>query len=405
MPVRHTMPITLDELFGVIKRDPSLGVRQKLELRSAIATFSRVVARTPSEIVADPGAIRRLAADANWQMADLKKASWENTLSRLTKAMKMAGIAVHRRRANYTLSTDWVLRLDLIMPRDRRDLRRFGGWCSLHGITPDLVGDDTFEKYFAFLQQESILRNPRERWHEARRAWNRCMAGPEPSHAIPVGPDPSWRGLTWRQFPGSMQEDVAAYRRWAVEADVFEDERRVLKPVTADGYIRGIRCMISRLIEAGKPVDHFTSLDAILDPGLVKDGLRLIKGTRTLDQARPSLHSVMTAVLSVAKFKKVEPARYAEFKALADKVRHRPQGMNSKNKLRLAALRSDDARQRLFELPVQVARRLAGKHQPDHPRGPDHAACLHAGTAAAHARPDQKIWPALIWSAMSARCP
>ena len=161
-----------------------------------------------------------------------------------------------------------------------------------------------------------------------------------------------------------MQEDVAAYRRWAVEADVFEDERRVLKPVTADGYIRQIRCMISRLIEAGKPVDHFTSLHAILDPGLVKDGLRLIKGTRTLDQARPSLHAVMTAVLSVAKFKKLEPARYAEFKALADKVRHRPQGMNPKNKVRLDALRSDDARQRLFELPVQVARRLAGKHQP-----------------------------------------
>ena len=57
-------------------------------------------------------------------------------------------------------------------------LRRLAGWCSAQGIKPKEVTEENFSAFFVFLDTQSVLRNVRERWHEARRTWNKVIATP-----------------------------------------------------------------------------------------------------------------------------------------------------------------------------------------------------------------------------------
>src|SRR5690606_37757686 len=100
---------------------------QRSELRSAIRRFAQICGKHPSEIIADPAVIRQWIGKANWQMAGLSKRGWANITSRLTRAMVMADIKVHRRRRNFKLAEEWELLLGSMAKRDRDALRRFAG--------------------------------------------------------------------------------------------------------------------------------------------------------------------------------------------------------------------------------------------------------------------------------------
>jgi len=136
----------------------------------------------------------------------------------------------------------------------------------------------------------------------------------------------------------SLLNEIEAYRTQVTTADpLAEDERRAIKPVTLRNYLNNLRWHLSRLVEAGVPVEHFTSLAAGVDVDLVKRSLALRLGNKELDDTtKPGLSALMTAIISVAHFLGVSDEHYRQLKRLADKVRHRPQGMTERNKERPA---------------------------------------------------------------------
>lgn len=368
MPAPSHETTTLNELMERIGNEPSLSPAQRSELRSAIRRFAELCGRHPSEIIADPAVIRQWIGCASWQMAGLSKHGWANITSRLTRAMKIAGIKVHRRRRNYKLAADWELLLGPMARRDRDELHRFAGWCSVHGIPPVEVNVEVFERYLAYLEREMIQLKPRERWHVARRAWNRiCAAVPGPGFpAIPNNEPEGWRGLKWSAFPNSLIAEIEMYKIAVTTADPFaEDERRAIKKVTLAGYLNNLRWHLSRLVEDGVPVEHFTSLAACIDVDLVKRGLTLRLGNKELDDTtKPGLSAMMTAIISVARFVGVSDEHYRQLKRLADRVRHRPEGMTERNKERLAQFNDEAARRALVNLPFRMANELADVTQP-----------------------------------------
>lgn len=363
----HETP-TLHELMEIIANEPSLTPAQRSELRSAIRRFARLCGRHPSEIIADPAVIRRWIGQANWQMAGLSKRGWANITSRLTRAMAIAGINVHRRRRNYKLAVKWELLLWPMARRDRDELHRFAGWCSVHGIQPDQVNVAIFGRYLAYLEREMIQSNPRERWHVARRAWNRtCAAVPGPGFpVIPNNEPEGWRGLKWSDFPDSLLSEIEAYKSAVTTTDPFaEEERRAIKHVTLRNYLNNLRWHLSRLVEAGVPIDRFTSLAACIEVDLVKRGLMFRLGNKELDDTtKPGLSAMMTALISVAHYVGVSNAEYKQLKQLADKVRYQPEGMTERNKERLAQFNGEDARRALVSLPFRMANDLTEVSQP-----------------------------------------
>lgn len=369
MPPPSAKTMTLQGVMEFISNDEKLTPAQRAERISGMRTLARVSRKHPSEILADPQVIRALVDRASWQLAGLSKQRWANVLSLVTSAMKLAGIKVRRRRRNRKLDAEWEALLAPLTRRDRDELHPFAGWCSALGIAPSEVDAVVFRRYLDHLEQETIQRNPRERWHVARRAWNRCFAfgfgSPYPAIQN-VEPD-GWRGLPWDAFPPSLLAEIEAYKVAAVEVDPFaeEDRRKAIKPITLNGYVNNVRWYLSVLVKNGVPVDQFTSLIACLDPVLVKRALTLRLGGRDLDdKTRPGLSAMMTAIVSVARHVEVSAEILHELRRLAKRVQHRPEAMCEKNRVRLGQFADEKALQALINLPFGMAQRLAHVKQP-----------------------------------------
>lgn len=369
MPPPSKKVMTLHRLIECLETTKELTPTQRSERISAVRTFAKVCLKHPSEILVDPQVIRTLIDRASWQLAGLSKRRWANVLSLLTSAMKFAGIKVGRRRRNRKLDAEWEALLAPLTRRDRDELHPFAGWCSALGVAPSEVDAAVFHRFLDHLEQETIQRTPRERWHVARRVWNRCFAiGPgSPYPAIqnvePVG----WRGLPWDAFPPSLLAEIEAYKVAAVEVDPFaeEDRRKAIKPITLKGYLNNLRWYLSVLVQDGAPVGQFTSLTACLDPVLVKRALKLRLGNRELDdKTKPGLSAMMTAIVSIARHVDLRREDFHELRRLAKRVQHRPEGMCEKNRERLAQFDDVVARSAVINLPFAMANRLRDVKHP-----------------------------------------
>jgi hypothetical protein len=152
-----------------------LSKARRAELRSGIDTFSRCVGRDPSELDANVTAIRAIERHAKPQINNVTKGAYATALSRVLAALEYVGVPVDRRR-DMPLSSEWAALLDHLDDHQRMDLRKFAGWCSARGIKPSEVTQEIFNRFFEFLQEQSVQHNYKERWHRPRRAWNKGVA-------------------------------------------------------------------------------------------------------------------------------------------------------------------------------------------------------------------------------------
>src|SRR6516164_4429542 len=83
----QTVIMNLAQLREAIKSDASLPEQARSEMASAISRFCEIAGVEPAIVVADPTAIRTLREKASWQVAGLKKVTWRNMISRITRAL------------------------------------------------------------------------------------------------------------------------------------------------------------------------------------------------------------------------------------------------------------------------------------------------------------------------------
>jgi integrase len=366
MPPPNRHALTLARLAELIADSKDLKQQSRAELRSAINTFARVVGRNPADVIADPGVIRTLARRAPWRLSDLSQGSWRNIVSRLGKAMQTAGVKVHRQRRNYRLTTPWEDVLAPLKRRDRDDIRRFAGWCSVHGVDPSAVTDAVLQHYLCYLEDTSLQQDPRKRWHVPRRIWNRAIATPgSPFTRLAEPTPPGRRALRWLDCTSSLRAEIDAYRSRMARADCFDPSHKPLKQVTLKGYTNQLLGYVNALVEDGVKPDSLVTLRSLVEPELVKRGLQARLGERRLDEAtRPGMHAMATAILNAARYVKAPEAQVAKLRRIAKVVEHRPRGMCAKNRERLAPLRDPEVRTRLLRLPPDIAARLRDVSHP-----------------------------------------
>jgi hypothetical protein len=274
MPAPSQAAITLAVVQARIAKREDLSDQARSELRSAINRFARICSRTPGEIIADPAVIRGLAKTAVWQIAGISKSSWAKILSRLRKSLQLVDVQIHRQRRNFRLDAVWQALLAPMSRRDHDELHRFAGWCSSLGIRPLEVTQVTFKRFLAYLDEQMIQRDPRERAHVARRAWNRTVAA-QPGSPYPVIPAPEPVGesaIRWRDLPSSLQQEVEVYRQKMLAADPFDPNHKPIRPVTLDGYLMRLRIYITVLVRDGVPPERFSSLQVLVEKQTVKRG-------------------------------------------------------------------------------------------------------------------------------------
>lgn len=360
MPAPNASTPTFAQLMTLTMGLEHIPLQARRDMCSAVRSFAKVAGQSPGDIIADPAVVRSLTARAPWQLADHTKARWGNILSNLSRIMQCCDINVDRQRRNYSVSPEWKALLAPLTRRDHDELRRFSGWCSVRSIAPPDVTPATFDQFLQYMLAQSMQRNPRERAHVPRRAWNRAVATPGTVYPlIPAPALPGQRAMRWTDFPKSLQDEIGAYSAQALKISEIYDDNRPIKAVTLGNYLASIRVLLSVLIDGGMCAEQFTSLRQVIDPVVVRRGMDLRLNGRKLDNGtRQDLHRILVATLNVGRFLAIDSTHRAALCQLEKKVRFVAKGMNEKNKARLRVLLHPTARTRLLRLPIKVAHDL-----------------------------------------------
>jgi site-specific recombinase XerD len=331
------------------------------DLRSALNLLSKILGKPLSELPADPEPVRRMFDEAPWQLHGVGKARWANVKSLIVGALYDIGVLSMRSRQRVCYSPSWQALLDKADDRSvRHGLSRFARWCSSRSLDPAQVKLDTFEQFARDLELSSTIRDPRERMHIARRAWNRAVEKVPgwPQLSVPSPEDSRRYALSWSSFPESLQRDIDQYQRSRGEQGLLDTDHRLIKPHTVRQHVDLLRRFASLLVKDGVNPAELASLPTLLEPTLVKRGLRLLLAdngnTRT-----PKAAATVGAICSVARYIDMPDGLLAELRKWEKKLRQRPSGMNEKNKRRLAPLKDASTMRKLSLLPTRIADELS----------------------------------------------
>lgn len=351
-------PSNLQEVIRALGDRDDLTDKRRMDLRSSLRTFAKVLGKTPDQVPADLGALNRQIAGVTAQMVGLSAPRWANVKSGLTAALSLTGAHVIAGKRRGDLAPEWASLLAQVEDRyERARLSRFMSWCTADGITPDLVSQGEVDRFVVALGKESLTERPKAVHRDLALAWGRCrttVAG-WPNVEIKVPNHSRAYALGEADFSEAFVKDVEAYLHHLAVVDPFEETpRKAMAPTTLRDVKLRIYQLASALAQSGRDPKTITGLCDLVTPEAAKAALRgqyernggrktgqLANYARTLTNA--ARHWVKVPVEDIDKLR-----------ALARSITPKTGGLTDKNRTRLRQFDSQDAVQRLIGLPGLV---------------------------------------------------
>ena len=218
MPSEHAPGV-----IEAIESDQSLPKNRKTEFTTGIKTFCRCVGRDPSEIDANPVALRALSALRQTE-ADRDQHQAISLIPSRASRRRWSTLGSPSTGAVKCRSTPaWEALLEQVSTRPS------GSSCasSPAGAPPKALNPrrsprSVFDSYYRFLEEQSIQHNLRERWHRARRAWNDAVAIVGSGYLHIENPFDRWEKLpSLADFPAGFVSATARLPRGADQAHDF----------------------------------------------------------------------------------------------------------------------------------------------------------------------------------------
>jgi site-specific recombinase XerD len=245
---------------------------------SALRTVARCLQKVPSEIPAQPAALQKELAGANYLQSGLSKRRWTNVRSLTLAALRVSGAKIMPSRWQRSTFTPAWLALRQSCPSHYHlvGLSRFMNYCSSRSIEPVDVDATTFENFRESIE-ESLVRNAASVFRHTCRLWDNAHRVSEnwPSFRINIAPLPRGYSLDWSTFPKSLQEDVEAFLSYGGNRDILSDDfAPSVRAATTVGRRKTLRQMATALAASGKPVAEIRTLAVLVEPENAKGILR-----------------------------------------------------------------------------------------------------------------------------------
>jgi integrase len=360
-------PANLAEVIATVAEQPQLGDRERKELACACRTVARVLGLEPAAIDADPSSLRLRLKALPKAPDGLSPGYWRNTLSRLGKALHLAGSVSARRRSKTVVSASWKPLIAAVPDRYLRcRLMKLARHCSAEGIEPDSVTDAVVAEFGAVLHR-SLAERPKQSHREVCLAWNRAAelvpGWPAcklvvPSHAKPVS-------APLAAYPASFQADVAAFLALYAGDDLFaEAARKPASPVTLHSRRLQIRQLASALVAAGRSPDTITGLADLVRPETAKTILEHCwqrNGKRKTGQLQ---NYALLLVILAKHWVKSPAADIVALQSLLKKLAVPNTGMTPRNRSRLRAFDDEANVRKLLEAPWAIERTIPRNGEP-----------------------------------------
>ena len=268
---------SLQDILERAQRDPDLDPVRRRDVCSAI------------RVLADWFGLHRTALPASKPFLREKFARFHPTQvgvgkKRLANVRSAVNFTLDRYGGNNgqhyfaPLTPAWRRLWDLLPGKyEQCALSRFLRYLSARGILPDAVDDQLSEDFRTALEQESLIKDPREAHKNMARAWNRMAERNAEWPQIRLT-EPRYRepwGLPLSAFPPSFEADVDAFLTCRSSDDLFAEDGpdRPLRPRTVKTQKDHFRCFASALIQRGHTPAAITSPAYLVVPAHYRDGL------------------------------------------------------------------------------------------------------------------------------------
>jgi integrase len=251
--------------------------------------------------------------------------------------------------------------------RIREGLSRFARYCSDRGISPTEVDDDIAVAFLAALENDGLIRKPRQVFRMLCVMWNRA-AQMFPALSLMFLTVPQYKivySLPWDAFPPSLRAEAAAYLARLSGEDLLADgDFRPLRAASIQSYERLLRAFFSALVHRGRDITCLLSLADIVAVEIVKDGLRFFL-ERADGKKTPQVYQIARLLLAVARhWVKVDNTHLDQLRAICRRLDPGQAGLTPKNRDRLRQFDNAANVYALITLPPRIGARYQKRANP-----------------------------------------
>ena len=361
MSTKNTSLVSLSTLKEVID---ALGVRsdlsdqRRLDLRSSLRTFAKVMGKSPDQVPADIGALNSQIAGLTAQMVGLSAPRWANVKSGLTTALSLTGAKVIAGKRREALAPEWAALLDQVEGRyERARLSKFFSWCTTEGISPAGVGQGDVDRFVVALSTSSLTERPKSVHRDLALAWGRCRTAVAgwPDVEIKVPNNSRAYALAEEDFSEAFAKDVSAYLHHLAEVDPFEETpRKAMAPTTLRDTKLRIYQLASALAQSGRDPKSIMGLRDLVAPEAAKAALR-VQHERNGKRKTGQLANYARTLINAARhWVKASEEDLDALRALGRSITPKTGGMTDRNRSRLRQFDNQSAVHRLIGLPGLV---------------------------------------------------
>ncbi len=363
-PINRAFGMSLADVMVRIENDQTLELTPKKKMLSAIRTVCRVFRANPKFVPAEPRNLSRRFKAVSHASTGLGQGSWNNVRSLTLTGIRQAGVRAMPGSTREPLAFPWeALRARLSQKHHQYALSRLMSYCTTHGIAPDAVDQGVFDRYLDALENESLIKEPKQVYRTACVVWNEAATAiPEWPQVQVTVPNGSRRyAYGWDHFPASFHADAEDYLGHLANEDPFSDDYvESLRPATIDGRRQQILQIASALVRSGHLAEQVTSLAVLVTPANAELALRFF-WDRAGKQKTEWLYHQAVLLRNIARHW-VKPAG-TELKTVENLSRRfatKKNGMTEKNRSLLRQF--DDQRNvdALLTLPARVLQRVKG---------------------------------------------
>jgi len=273
---------TFASVLERVRSHEDLAPLRRRDLTSSITRLAEVICpgRPLSDIPADPEWCHIRITKIRPAAIGIAPKTWANMTSNFAKALEVAG--VRGKRFTIPLTGHWAELWAKVRAQYDMQLTsgmsRFPRFCQQTGVQPESVTNDTVVAYASALTAGELTRSPEKSVYCLVRSWNLAadLVPGWPSVRL-TQPDRSRRyALPWASFPAGLAAEVDKWLALKSSDDIFDMDgpRQALSTGTVKLRKGSLQRYASALVHDGVPIEELTDLRVLVQPEMVKRGLK-----------------------------------------------------------------------------------------------------------------------------------
>lgn len=281
---------TLQHLIDRIGADPTLSNHARQNWSAAMRGLARGARKSPALLPANATKFNKaITADGVSHLnAEVSPATWRQYWHGWRSAARHCGLLIGQARNTTPRSEKWNACLAGVSEGDRKNLTRFAGEMSRHGIEPAEVRLEHFQLFRNALDKAAVC-DPERSFKAFSDGWRNARAAgaglPDIDAPIAHKKIPFWRD--WSEFPASLEADIEAYYAGRMAPKAFDiadllskPTGKMVRPATVVCYKNYLQSLAGAAVAAGIPPEQLTSLEALLDLATLKKAFEYLVSRR-----------------------------------------------------------------------------------------------------------------------------